>query len=96
MRGRAVCAAVTAAARPKGPPLPIDPSRTVAELVLEQPSRARVFEELGIDYCCGGKTPLAEACAARGLAVDDAATALDAAVELPTSERDLALKKPVD
>ena len=68
--------------------MPIDPSRTVAELVLEQPSRARVFEELGIDYCCGGKTPLAEACAARGLAVDDAATALDAAVELPTSERD--------
>jgi regulator of cell morphogenesis and NO signaling len=68
--------------------MPINASRTVAELVLEQPSRARVFEELGIDYCCGGKTPLAEACATRGLAVDDALAALDAAVELPTSERD--------
>jgi regulator of cell morphogenesis and NO signaling len=26
-----------------------------------------VFEALGIDYCCGGKLPLAEACARRGL-----------------------------
>jgi regulator of cell morphogenesis and NO signaling len=68
--------------------MPIDPSRTVAELVLEQPSRARVLEELGIDYCCGGRTPLAEACAARGLAVDDAVAALEGGAELPTSERD--------
>ena len=47
----------------------IDPSRTVADLVLEQPSRARVFEELGVDYCCGGKQSLSTACDARGLAV---------------------------
>lgn len=39
----------------------------VAALVLEQPSRARVFERFGIDYCCGGKTPLETACADRGL-----------------------------
>ena len=51
----------------------IDPSRTVAELVLEQPARARVFEELGLDYCCGGKRSLTDACAARGV---DTATAL--------------------
>jgi len=68
--------------------MPIEPSRTVAELVLEQPSRARVLEELGIDYCCGGRTPFAEACAARGLAVDDAVAALEGGAELPTSERD--------
>jgi regulator of cell morphogenesis and NO signaling len=68
--------------------MPIDPSRTVAELVLEQPSRARVFEELGLDYCCGGKTPLAEACEARGVPVDEAVAALAAAAELPTNERD--------
>ncbi len=68
--------------------MPIDPSRTVAELVLEQPARARVFEELGLDYCCGGKTPLDEACAARGVAVEQAVTALEAAAEAPTHERD--------
>src|SRR4029079_17288849 len=43
---------------------------TVGELVAERPARSRVFEELGIDYCCGGKLPLAEACARRGLDVD--------------------------
>jgi regulator of cell morphogenesis and NO signaling len=68
--------------------MPIDPSRTVAELVLEQPARARVFEELGLDYCCGGKTPLQDACEARGLPVDAAVTALEDAAEAPTGERD--------
>lgn len=31
------------------------------------PVRARVFEKLGIDFCCGGKKPLAEVCRAKGL-----------------------------
>ncbi len=47
----------------------ISPSTTVAELVLERPARARLFERLGLDYCCGGKRPLSEACARRGLDV---------------------------
>ena len=68
--------------------MPIDASRTVADLVLEQPSRARVFEELGLDYCCGGKTALTDACAARGLPVGEAVAALEAAADLPTTERD--------
>ncbi len=37
----------------------------VGQLVTESPDRARVFEEYGIDYCCGGKLPLAEACRAK-------------------------------
>lgn len=41
--------------------------RTVSDLVVERPSRSRVFEELGIDYCCGGGVPLEEACAGAGL-----------------------------
>jgi len=40
--------------------------RTVGEMVVENPSRARVFERFGIDYCCGGKIPLAEACTKQG------------------------------
>jgi|SRR5581483_10928484 len=35
---------------------------SVGQLVTERPARARVFESLGIDYCCGGKLPLVEAC----------------------------------
>jgi regulator of cell morphogenesis and NO signaling len=40
---------------------------TVGQLVVERPSRARVFEKLGIDYCCGGKKPLGSAIEERGL-----------------------------
>jgi len=34
------------------------------------PARSRVFEEFGIDYCCGGRLSLADACARRGLQPD--------------------------
>lgn len=40
---------------------------TVAQLVIDQPGLTRIFDKLGIDYCCGGKKPLREACAKRGL-----------------------------
>lgn len=49
---------------------------TVGQLVAERPSRARVFEELGIDYCCGGKLPLEDACAERGLDVQNVVATL--------------------
>jgi regulator of cell morphogenesis and NO signaling len=42
-------------------------NRTVGEMVAERPTRARVFERLGIDYCCGGKQPLETACRQKGL-----------------------------
>jgi regulator of cell morphogenesis and NO signaling len=45
---------------------PIDPQATVGQLVTQHPGRSRVFETLNIDYCCGGKIPLSEACAKRG------------------------------
>lgn len=45
----------------------VSPDSTVGALVVEQPARARLFERLGLDYCCGGKVPLAHACASRGL-----------------------------
>ena len=37
-------------------------SSTVAEWVAEHPQTARVFEELQIDYCCGGGIALGEVC----------------------------------
>lgn len=49
----------------------ITPETTVGRIVAEQPNRSRVFEELGVDYCCGGKKPLAEVCAKKGLDVGE-------------------------
>ena len=40
---------------------------TVGRLVVERPVRARVFERFGIDYCCGGKKPLDQACRDKNL-----------------------------
>ncbi len=38
-----------------------DLTTSVGQYVVERPSRARVFERLGIDYCCGGKETLGRA-----------------------------------
>jgi regulator of cell morphogenesis and NO signaling len=45
-------------------------TQTVGDIVRENTQAALVFESYGIDYCCGGKIPLAEACAHRGLDAD--------------------------
>lgn len=55
----------------------VDTARTVRELVLEFPQATRVFEKLGIDYCCGGGKSLEQACAERNYAVGDVLAALD-------------------
>ena len=36
--------------------------KTVREIAVECPASVRVFETLGIDYCCGGKRSLRDAC----------------------------------
>ncbi|MBZ0212649.1 MAG: DUF542 domain-containing protein, partial [Nitrospirae bacterium] len=41
--------------------------RPVGQLVAEKPSRARVFERWGIDYCCGGKKTLGQVCTTKNL-----------------------------
>jgi regulator of cell morphogenesis and NO signaling len=45
----------------------IDPTTTLGELVTAHPQLAREFELLELDYCCGGRRTLADACVARGL-----------------------------
>ena len=40
----------------------ITTEKTVRELAVEFPAATRVFEKLGIDYCCGGNKSLEEAC----------------------------------
>ena len=46
-------------------------TKTVRELALEIPGATRVFEKLGIDYCCGGAKSLADACATRYLSPEE-------------------------
>lgn len=43
---------------------------TVGQLVAERPGRARILESHGLDYCCGGKKPLAQACEEKSLDVN--------------------------
>jgi regulator of cell morphogenesis and NO signaling len=54
-------------------------TQTVRDIALEQPTSIRVFERFGIDYCCGGRKSLTEACSSRGLSVDEVQAALGAA-----------------
>lgn len=63
--------------------------RTVGELVAELPGRSRVFEEYGIDYCCGGKKPLTKACAKKGVDADEVVRAL-AQADADAVEKDTA------
>jgi regulator of cell morphogenesis and NO signaling len=42
---------------------------TVGAVATEHPLAARVFARHGIDFCCGGGRPLAEACGAKGVEV---------------------------
>jgi len=44
--------------------------KTIREIALAAPATVRVFEELKIDYCCGGRRSISEACAAAGVAPD--------------------------
>jgi regulator of cell morphogenesis and NO signaling len=63
--------------------------RTVGQLVTERPGRARVFEAFGIDYCCGGKKPLAEAIREKRLDPQTVLRVLETFDEqAPATERD--------
>ena len=47
-------------------------NQTVGQIAAEKPASVRVFEKLRIDYCCGGKLLLQEACERAGIPVADA------------------------
>jgi regulator of cell morphogenesis and NO signaling len=57
----------------------IDLDITVGDLVTELSARIPVLESFGIDYCCGGKRTLAEACRIAGRDPRDVIAALEKA-----------------
>jgi regulator of cell morphogenesis and NO signaling len=61
--------------------------RTVRELALENTTATRVFEKLGIDYCCGGNKSLGDACRASNLSVDQVIDSLEMAEEAAHAAR---------
>jgi regulator of cell morphogenesis and NO signaling len=65
----------------------ISPATSLAELVVEQPSRSRVFERFGLDYCCGGYRSLEDVCRERGIAVPEVLAALStSSAERPATD----------
>ena len=52
---------------------------TVREIALQTSEATRVLEKFGIDYCCGGHRPLADAAAEANVTVDEVLRAIDAA-----------------
>ena len=56
-------------------------TKTVRELAVEIPNATRVFEKLGIDYCCGGARSLEDACDAANLSIDQVLAQLNGAAQ---------------
>ncbi|HET9803771.1 MAG TPA: iron-sulfur cluster repair di-iron protein [Candidatus Acidoferrum sp.] len=63
-----------------------DVNQTVREIAIEHPSTVRVFESLGIDYCCGGKRSLQDACQRAGVPVERALDLLAGVKEDSTTD----------
>ena len=63
----------------------ISENTTVAEIAAAWPSSVRVFQRHGIDFCCGGKTPLSAACREHGLSIQDVSNAIEASACEPSA-----------
>jgi len=64
----------------------LTPETTVAEIAAAAPATIAVFQQHNIDFCCGGKIPLEQACRTRGLDVQSMLTHLRAVVLPATTE----------
>src|SRR5688572_20342979 len=63
--------------------------QTVRDIAATSLAAVRVFEKFGIDYCCGGKRPLADVCNDKGYKTEAIQAELDAAMAAaPAAERD--------
>jgi regulator of cell morphogenesis and NO signaling len=63
---------------------------TVREIAINNPAAVRIFESLGIDYCCGGKRPLSEACERANVPLSEALRLLAELVPVPASPQEKA------
>ena len=66
-------------------------TKTIGELATEVPGATRLFEKLGIDYCCGGGNSLEAACSSAGLSLEEVTLSLEHSKELakqPNTSKD--------
>lgn len=66
----------------------ISATKTIREIAVENPAATRVFERLGLDYCCGGHKSLADACSDAKLSMDEVVRSLEQATPAPAASRD--------
>lgn len=66
--------------------MPITLDTKVGELVARHPVTARIFEQAGVDYCCGGQATIGEACQRANIAPGELLSRLDLASKAPASE----------
>jgi len=57
--------------------------KTIGEIVAEDYRTAKIFEDHGIDFCCGGKTTLSAICMEKGIDVASITEELEAAKSNP-------------
>jgi len=65
----------------------ISENTSVAEVVTQHPQTRLLLEEMGIDYCCGGKHSLKESCNKSGLSWQDVIGKLKETIEQSDSEK---------
>ena len=72
----------------------IELDRTVGQHAAAYPASKRVFEKLGIDYCCGGNALLAEASVEHGIELDQLVEMLSSEEKLSTGRHGADLDFP--
>jgi len=64
----------------------LKPEQTVGQIAAEFPASVGVFEKYGIDFCCGGKLPVSEACASKSLDAAQLLAEVEQALETPSPD----------
>lgn len=55
----------------------IQKSSKIGEVVADNFHAAKIFESFGLDFCCGGKRTIEEACTAKKISIEDVLKALE-------------------
>ncbi len=75
----------------------ITPDTHIGDIAAAVPSSIGVFQQFGIDFCCGGQQPLSAACDEHGVSFDDVAGAIDrAALARPSGQARDWRREPLD